>query len=102
MHMPSIFWGIDTEASYAVSTGCTKYENTHFERTTTDIYTVRLVFDKIPLLRGKYWLNLILTCENVIHIYDNVSHYIMLNVEQEEIVRGVVAISHQWIQEQQS
>ncbi|MCL4555512.1 MAG: ABC transporter ATP-binding protein [Gammaproteobacteria bacterium] len=63
MPMPSLFWGIDTEANEPVSTGCSKYQQFEFHRTIDGLYTVKLVFNKIPLLRGKYWLNIILVCE---------------------------------------
>lgn len=57
--------------------------------------TVR--FEKIPLLKGRYFISAYLACERAIHVYDSVESCIEMVVEQEGIEQGVVSLPREWI-----
>lgn len=59
---------------------------------------VRLRFAKLPLLKGEYWMNAYLMCENAIHFYDQANLPIKLNVHQRGLEVGVVSLPHSWEQ----
>lgn len=57
----------------------------------------RIVFPKLPLLRGNYFLDVALLCEKGIHLYETVRQVAEINVEQKGLERGIVKLPHQWI-----
>lgn len=57
---------------------------------------VKLVFPKIPLLKGRYEVTVILSTEDGIHPYDIVMHCLTLNITQVGVEQGVVALAHHW------
>lgn len=57
---------------------------------------VTAVFPKFPLLKGSYWLEIFLLCENGIHIYDNAAHVAEIEMSQPGMELGVVLLPHAW------
>jgi lipopolysaccharide transport system ATP-binding protein len=59
---------------------------------------VTLRFDRLPLLKGRYWINVFLLCENAVHIYDQADAVAELNVVQRQgdLQQGIVALPHRW------
>lgn len=55
-----------------------------------------IVFKKIPLLKGSYWVTFFLSTEDGIHPYDQVTHCLRLNVSQVGLEQGVVSLAHEW------
>lgn len=59
---------------------------------------VRARFPKIALLKGEYWLDVYLLCENALHVYDHASTVASLKVRQKGLELGVVMLEHGWEQ----
>lgn len=57
---------------------------------------VRLVFPKIALLKGRYWLNLFLLCDQGLHVFDRAEYAYELIVRQQSSEIGLVCLTHQW------
>lgn len=57
---------------------------------------VVLRFDALPLLKGTYFVTVILLSEDGLHPYDMAKHCITLRVSQEGLTQGVVALPHRW------
>lgn len=55
-----------------------------------------ILFEKIPLLKGMYTIDVFLACENLLYFYDVAPHAITLEVSQAGHEIGLVRIPHQW------
>ena len=55
-----------------------------------------IVFKKLPLLKGSYWVTCFLSTEDGVHPYDQVTHCLRLNVTQIGLEQGVVSLAHEW------
>lgn len=53
-------------------------------------------FSALPLLKGSYFVTVILLSEDGVHPYDMAKHCITLRVSQDGLTQGVVALPHQW------
>lgn len=59
---------------------------------------VKVQFPKLALLRGEYWVDVYLLCENAIHVYDHAQTVAMLQVRQRGLEQGIVSLPRQWAQ----
>ncbi len=57
---------------------------------------VAIIFKKLPLLKGSYWVTCFLSTEDGVHPYDQVTHCLRLNVTQVGLEQGVVSLAHEW------
>ncbi len=57
---------------------------------------VSAVFERIPLLKGSYWVYAFLMCENAVHFYEYANMVAQLNVTQDGLEMGVVSLPHRW------
>lgn len=58
---------------------------------------VAVIFPRLPLLKGEYWLNVYLLCEKGLHPYDQAAMVSCLRVSQEGLEQGIVSLPHQWM-----
>jgi lipopolysaccharide transport system ATP-binding protein len=58
--------------------------------------TVRVEFPRIPLLKGRYYIDVFLLCEKAVHVYDGVKGAIRFDVEQHNLEQGVVSLQRTW------
>lgn len=59
-------------------------------------YSVRVTFPRLPLLKGRYWINVFLLCEKGIHVYDSAERAAEINVIQQGREAGVVSLPRYW------
>jgi lipopolysaccharide transport system ATP-binding protein len=57
---------------------------------------VIVIFPRLALLKGEYWLNVYLLCEQGLHIYDQAAMVSRLRVSQQGLEQGVVSLPRQW------
>lgn len=57
---------------------------------------ITLTLPSLPLLKGCYFFDVYLLCEQGLHIYERVRQVAELNVEQESLELGIVSLPHQW------
>ncbi|GAB4277996.1 MAG: ABC transporter ATP-binding protein [Methylomicrobium sp.] len=55
-----------------------------------------LTFERAPLLKGDYFLNIYLLCEKSIHLYDSAQEVAELNVRQDGLLQGYFVMPHRW------
>lgn len=55
-----------------------------------------LRYQDFPLLKGVYWINVLLMCEKGIHIYEPAEKIAKLVVRQSDLEVGVVSLPHTW------
>lgn len=58
---------------------------------------VSLLFPSVPLLKGRYLLQVYLACENAIHSYDMTLEAGAINVTQSGLEQGVVHLPRNWL-----
>ncbi|MEZ5672837.1 MAG: ABC transporter ATP-binding protein [Thiotrichaceae bacterium] len=79
------------------STG-SKQDGLTLEQHTPGQAKVRVSFPQIALLKGEYWLDVYLLCENALHVYDHANTVASLKVRQKGLELGVVMLTHRWEQ----
>lgn len=62
---------------------------------------MRIDFDKLPLLKGRYNVGVLLFCPRGIMLYDEKDPVATLEVEQQGVARGFVNIPHSWAPEKE-
>jgi len=55
-----------------------------------------LSYEHFPLLKGVYWINVLLMCEKGIHIYEPAEKVAKLTVHQSDSEIGIVSLPHHW------
>ena len=77
-------------------TSCsTYYDNVDVSRDTQGTGVVKVSFPRVHLLRGIYVINVLLMCEQAIHIYEHV-RCTEFSVEQKGLEVGIVALQREW------
>ena len=59
-------------------------------------------YEHFPLLKGVYWVNVLLMCEKGIHIYEPAEKVAKLTVHQSDSEIGIVSLPHSWADAGQS
>lgn len=68
----------------------------HLQRRADETYTVTLRFPALPLLRGRYRVNVFLLCEEGIHFYESALGVAELEVDQAGRELGIVSLPRVW------
>lgn len=53
-------------------------------------------FERIPLLKGRYSINVALICEHAVHVYETVIGAAEIDVVQSDLEQGFVHLPHVW------
>ncbi|MBV5299912.1 MAG: ABC transporter ATP-binding protein [Rhodoferax sp.] len=56
-----------------------------------------VLFERLPLLKGRYAVTGFLACENALHVYEQVENSLILNITQTGLEQGVVMLAHVWL-----
>ncbi len=79
-----------------ISSCVTYYDNINIERNAAGVGQISISFDRLPLLHGRYWINVLLMCEQAILTIDGVYRFVQLEVEQMGHEVGVVMLPRLW------
>lgn len=97
---PSLAVGIVARGGHIVSSAGSHNDGVVFEATASDGGTLAgraaVVFPKLALLKGEYFVRVFLACERGIHIYEHVENAAELVVSQHGVEQGYVSLPHQW------
>ena len=93
---PGIGIGISDSSERTVSSALTVNDGVVLRPGPDGLGQVRIKFPKVPLLKGRYQVTVILTTENGLHPYDIVMHCVTLDVRQKGVEQGIVALAHEW------
>ncbi len=93
---PSVAITIDNlKGDHIVSAGTTNdKEKLAISADGTGFAIVR--FPNFSLLKGVYWINVFLLCEQGIHLYQDVKQVCKITVEQADLEVGIVSLPHAW------
>lgn len=56
----------------------------------------RLEFPALPLLKGRYSLSVYVLCDRAINLYAAAEHVLAVDVVQDDVQQGAVALAHEW------
>ncbi|WP_423246451.1 Wzt carbohydrate-binding domain-containing protein [Methylococcus sp. ANG] len=93
---PSVGLTITGSNGWAVTSASTSNDGLALDRRSDGSGEVMLVFPHFSLLKGAYWVNVFLLCEQGIHLYDRVEHAAELQVVQDGLEQGVVSLPRRW------
>jgi lipopolysaccharide transport system ATP-binding protein len=81
-----------------ITSAGTQHDSLAIQRDTQGYAKVRVQFTNLALLKGEYWVDVYLLCENAIHVYDQARMVAMLKVRQQGLEQGVVSLPRNWTQ----
>ena len=93
---PVLALGINDASGRTIASATSKNDDFIFTTHPDGSGLVRVSFPKIALLKGKYFITLFLICEHAIHVYDQATNYLSLEVSQDGLEQGVVSLEHVW------
>ncbi|RYF84112.1 MAG: ABC transporter ATP-binding protein [Comamonadaceae bacterium] len=93
---PTIAYEIQLQGGQTVTSGVTLSDGVVLRPDARGAGEVDLVFDTLPLMRGRYQLTLYLACERMIHVYDHAPACVHFEMTQTGLERGVAFIPHAW------
>lgn len=96
--IPNIAVAITTLDNRIITMAGSQFDNVSLKRDETGKSIAKVVFNKIPLARGDYWIDVYLGCENSTHIYDTAIQTAKLTVTQDSMEQGVVHLAHYWVE----
>ena len=94
--LPSLALGISNQHGLTIASASSHNDRFALEISADGRGKAQIVFPKIPLLKGQYTITIFLMCEHAIHLYDQATNYLMLEVTQEGIEQGIVYLEHYW------
>jgi lipopolysaccharide transport system ATP-binding protein len=81
-----------------ITSAGTRHDGLTVQRNAQGDAKVRLHFPQIALLKGEYWIDIYLLCENALHVYDQANAVATLKVQQLGLELGVVSLPRHWAQ----
>lgn len=94
--VPGVAVGL-SDANGATVTGVTSVnDGVRLQRGADGRGRATLVFHRLSLLKGSYWVTCFLSTEDGLHPYDQITHCLRINVRQTGLEQGVVNLPHEW------
>ena len=93
---PGLALGINNQSCITIASATTQNDRFSIEIAPDGSGQASIVFPKIALLKGRYSITLFLVCERALHIYDQATNYLSLEVTQNGLEQGFVHLTHQW------
>ena len=95
---PSIGLLVTQVDGRVITSAGTQHDGLIIERDLHGKAKVRVQFSQLALLKGEYWLDVYLLCENAIHVYDKATNIAQVQVHQRSLEQGVVSLPRRWAQ----
>ena len=94
--MPSVAIGISGGDGRILSSAGSFHDGISLSVDETGKGMANIVFPKLSLLRGHYYLDVALLCEKGIHLYESIRRAAELHIDQKGLERGFVMLPHEW------
>ena len=94
--VPGLAFGFSDSAGRTVSSAISVNDGVRLRVDAQGYGQARLVLARILLLKGRYDVTTILTTEDGVHPYELVMNSLVLDVTQQGLEQGVVALAHEW------
>lgn len=93
---PALAIGISDSNGLTVSSATTHNDGVLVRMDAQGLGQAAIVFEKLPLLKGRYSVTCFLISEDAVHVYDQVERCILIDVRQLGLEQGLVRLPHQW------
>mgnify|MGYP000211518937 CR=1 FL=1 len=93
---PSVAVSIVTKNETLIASASSKNDDIVLTRAADGSGSALLILPKCPLLKGEYYINVFLACEQALHVYDHAQHVAELYVSQSGLEQGFVSLPHTW------
>jgi lipopolysaccharide transport system ATP-binding protein len=93
---PTMIMALYTRAGVLVASAGSHNDGHALQRDARGQGRTVLRLPKLPLLKGEYYINVILACERGLHYYENVMYAVKLDVTQDGLEQGFVTLDHTW------
>lgn len=93
---PSVAVGIVARTGHVIASAGSRNDGMTLPMAADGTGRGTVVFPKLPLLKGEYFLRVFLMCERGIHIYEHVDMAAELIVAQHGLEQGFVTLPHEW------
>jgi len=97
MPLPSVAIGLSGGDGRILSSAGSIHDGVELSVNDEGQGVAKILFPKLSLLRGNYYLDVALLCEKGIHLYEAVRQVGEIYVEQKGLERGFVKLPHQWL-----
>jgi len=96
LSVPSVGVTLTAGNGWAIASASSLDDGLHLSRTHDDIYQAEITFPRLALLKGSYWVNIFLLCEDGLHLYDSAERIAELRMQQDCRELGVVTLPRSW------
>lgn len=93
---PTMLMALYTRAGLMVTSAGTHNDSVLLERDSRGFGRAALTLPELPLLKGEYYVNVILACERGLHFYESADQAVVLHLEQSGLEQGLVSVRHRW------
>lgn len=93
---PALAIGISDSNGLTVSSATTHNDGVLVRMDAQGLGQAAIVFEQLPLLKGRYSVTCFLISEDAVHVYDQVERCILIDVRQQGLEQGLVRLPHQW------
>lgn len=93
---PSVGIGIFTMDGQMLTSSTTRNDSYVIKRDDSGNAQLEIAFAAIPLLKGKYYIDLFLACDQALHLYEHAMHVAEFEVIQDDLDQGYVVLPHTW------
>jgi lipopolysaccharide transport system ATP-binding protein len=95
--VPAVALGISDANGLTVASATTHNDGLALQTDASGRGSASIVFPRLPLLKGVYWVTVFLATEDGIHVYEHIERCLRLDVTQDGLEQGVVALPHEWL-----
>ena len=94
--IPALALGISDANGLTVASATTHNDGFELHMDAQGQGQATIVFEKFPLLKGRYSVTAFLVSEDAVHVYDQVERSVLVDVRQKGLEQGLVSLAHQW------
>ena len=94
--VPSVAFGFSDANNLTVSSVLSSNDGAALTVDADGHGQARVLFPRVPLLKGRYTVTGFLLCEIGLHPYEQVERSLLLNVTQTGLEQGLVSLPHAW------
>lgn len=95
--VPGVAIGISDAAERTVCSAISVNDGVHLKLDAQGFGVATLVFPRMALLKGRYFVTAIVSTEDGVQPYDMAMHCVTLQVTQTGLEQGVVSLAHEWV-----
>lgn len=93
---PALALGISDSNGLTIASATTHNDGAVVRMDASGHGRATIVFDRLPLLKGRFSVTSFLISEDAVHVYDQVERSVVFDVRQQGLEQGLVRLPHHW------